>query len=124
FLIDLNRYPSCGAAVVTDSRVRRGQMEQRLASTWRMTVNERKFVETALASDLRVDGRRPFDYRRLTIKFGRSVPVYVFTAFITNLIDAANIAALAALSTFRRPECTLGGENGQDIIVHDPEVKS
>ncbi|KAL4555961.1 hypothetical protein LXL04_038595 [Taraxacum kok-saghyz] len=27
-----------------------------------------------------------------------------------NLIDASNIAALAALSIFRRPECTLGGE--------------
>ncbi|CAL9134415.1 unnamed protein product [Musa textilis] len=187
-------------------------MEQRLASTSRMTVNERKFVETALASDLRVDGRRPFDYRRLTIKFGREdgssevqlgqthvigfvtsqlVQPYrdrpnegtlsIFTEFSPmadpsfeagrpgesaielgrvvdrglreskavdmeslcvvagksvwsirvdlhildnggNLIDAANIAALAALLTFRRPECSLGGENGQDIIVHDPEV--
>lgn len=48
-------------------------MEQRLANTWRMTVNEKKFIETALLADLRVDGRRPFDYRRLTIKFGRQV---------------------------------------------------
>ncbi|KAJ6807994.1 exosome complex component RRP45A-like [Iris pallida] len=40
-----------------------------------------------------------------------------------NLIDAANIAALAALLTFRRPECTVGGENGQDVIVHEPEVR-
>ncbi|CAL5350848.1 unnamed protein product [Camellia sinensis] len=47
------------------------KMEQRLANTLRMTVNEKKFIETALLSDLRVDGRRPFDYRRLTIKFGR-----------------------------------------------------
>lgn len=40
-----------------------------------------------------------------------------------NLVDAANIAALAALSTFRRPECMLGGgEDGQDVIVHPPEV--
>ncbi|CAL5350832.1 unnamed protein product [Camellia sinensis] len=46
------------------------KMEQRLANTLRMTVNEKKFIETALLSDLRVDGRRPFDYRRLTIKFG------------------------------------------------------
>ena len=45
-------------------------MEQRLANTWRMTVNEKKFIETAILSDLRVDGRRPFDYRRLFIKFG------------------------------------------------------
>lgn len=39
-----------------------------------------------------------------------------------NLVDAANIAALAALSTFRRPECTLGGEDGQELIVHPPDV--
>lgn len=47
------------------------RMEQRLANSWNMTVNEKNFIETALLSDLRVDGRRPFDYRRLTIKFGR-----------------------------------------------------
>ncbi|CAN6251868.1 unnamed protein product [Urochloa humidicola] len=40
-----------------------------------------------------------------------------------NLIDAANIAALASLSTFRRPECTVGGDDGQQVIVHDPEVR-
>jgi exosome complex RNA-binding protein Rrp42 (RNase PH superfamily) len=39
-----------------------------------------------------------------------------------NLIDTANIATLAALSTFRRPECTVGGEDGQQVTVHDPEV--
>lgn len=41
-----------------------------------------------------------------------------------NLVDAANIAALAALSTFRRPECSLGGDDGQEVIVHPPEVIS
>ena len=46
-------------------------METRLANTWRQTVNEKKFIETALLSDLRVDGRRPFDYRSLTINFGK-----------------------------------------------------
>ncbi|XP_010669946.1 exosome complex component RRP45A isoform X2 [Beta vulgaris subsp. vulgaris] len=40
-----------------------------------------------------------------------------------NLLDAANIAALAALMTFRRPECTLGGgEDRQKVVVHPPEV--
>lgn len=48
-------------------------MEQRLANTFRMTVNEKKFIEKALLSDLRIDGRRPFDFRRMTIKFGRQV---------------------------------------------------
>ncbi|GJN40650.1 hypothetical protein PR202_gb29899 [Eleusine coracana subsp. coracana] len=36
----------------------------------------------------------------------------------------ANIAALASLSTFRRPECSVGGEDGQQITVHDPEVRN
>ncbi|WMV30814.1 hypothetical protein MTR67_024199 [Solanum verrucosum] len=187
-------------------------MEQRLGNTWRMTVNEKKFIESALESELRVDGRRPFDYRALTIKFGREdgssevqlgqthimsfvtsqlVQPYrdrpnegtlsVFTEFSPmadpsfeagrpsesavelgriidrglresravdteslcvvagkwvwsiridlhildnggNLVDAANIAALAALLTFRRPECTLGGDDGQEVTLHPPEV--
>ncbi|XP_068648525.1 exosome complex component RRP45A-like isoform X2 [Aristolochia californica] len=188
-------------------------MDQKLANSWHMTINEKKFIEHALLSDLRVDGRRPFDYRRLTINFGREdgslevqlgqtrvmgfvtsqlVQPYrdrpnegtlsMFTEFSPmadpsfepgrpgefavelgriidrglresravdteslcvlpgklvwairvdlhildnggNLVDAANVAALAALSTFRRPECTLGGEDGQEIVVHPPEVK-
>ncbi|XP_031121397.1 exosome complex component RRP45A-like [Ipomoea triloba] len=187
-------------------------MEQRLANSWRLAVNDKQFIETALVSDLRVDGRRPFDYRRLTIKFGKEdgssevqlghthvmgvvtsqlVQPYrerpnegtlaIYTEFSPmadpsfeagrpgeaavelgriidrglresravdteslcvvagkwvwairidlhildnggNLVDAANIAALAALSTFRRPECTLGGEDGPEVIMHPPEV--
>ncbi|XP_062223124.1 exosome complex component RRP45A-like isoform X2 [Phragmites australis] len=179
---------------------------------WRPTVNERDFIERAVQSDLRVDGRRSFDFRRLDITFGREdgssqvqlgetrvmgyvtaqlVQPYrdrpnegtlaIFTEFSPmadpafepgrpgesaielgrvidrglresravdmeslcvvagkhvwsvrvdihildnggNLIDAANIAALAALSTFRRPECTVG-EDGQQVTVHDPEVR-
>ncbi|KAJ8751121.1 hypothetical protein K2173_016302 [Erythroxylum novogranatense] len=186
-------------------------METRLANTWRQTVNEKKFIETALASDLRVDGRNPLEFRKITIKFGREygtsevqlgqthvmgfvtgqlVEPYrdrpnegslsIFTEFSPmadpsfeagrpgesavelgriidrglresravdmeslcvlagklvwairidlhildnggNLVDAANIAALAALLTFRRPECTLGEENGQ-VTVHPPET--
>ncbi|KAG6407553.1 hypothetical protein SASPL_130545 [Salvia splendens] len=157
-------------------------MEQRFANSWRMTVNEKKFIQTALLSDLRTDGHGPFDYRNLTIQFGsedgssevqlgqtrvmgfvtsllvqpyRDRPnegtLAIFTEFspmadssfkvgrpgesavelgrivdrgLRNLIDAANIAALAALLTFRRPECTLGGEDGQEVIIHLPEVRS
>ncbi|GMY16245.1 exosome complex component RRP45A-like isoform X1 [Fagus crenata] len=188
-------------------------METRLANSWRLTVNEKKFIETALQSDLRVDGRRPFDYRNISIKFAKedgSAEVQLgqthVMAFVTaqlvqpykdrpnegslamftelspmadpsfepgrpseaavelgrvidrglresravdteslcvlsgklvwavrvdlhildnggNLVDAANIAALAALLTFRRPECSLGGEDGQQVIVHPPEVR-
>ncbi|XP_034896588.1 exosome complex component RRP45A isoform X2 [Populus alba] len=187
-------------------------MDGRLANTWRLTVNEKKFIETALASNLRIDGRNPLEYRKITIKFGREdgssevqlgqthvmgfvtgqlVQPYqdrqnegtlsIFTEFSPmadpsfepgrpgesavelgrivdrglresravdteslcvlagklvwairidlhildnggNLVDAANIAALASLLTFRRPECTLGGEDGQEVIVHPPEV--
>lgn len=188
-------------------------MEQRLANCWRLTVNEKKFIETALLSELRVDGRGPLDYRKLNIKFGRDdgsaeiqlgetrvmsfvtaqlVQPYkdrpnegtlsIFTEFSPmadpsfepgrpgesavelgriidrglresraidteslcilsaklvwairidihildnagNLVDAANIAALASLKTFRRPECSLGGEDGQQVVVHPPEVR-
>ena len=48
--------------------------------------------------------------------------VFLVLSFNRNLVDAANIATLAALLTFRRPECTLGGEDGQEVIVHPPEV--
>ncbi|XP_075506229.1 exosome complex component RRP45B-like isoform X5 [Primulina tabacum] len=178
-----------------------------------MTLNEKKFIETALLSDLRIDGRGPFDYRNVAIKFGREdgssevqlgqthvmgfvtsqlVQPYrdrpnegtlsIYTEFSTmadpsfeigrpgvfavelgrivdrglresravdteslcvvagkwvwsiridlhildnggNLVDAANIAALVALLTFRRPECTLGGDNDQEVIIHSPEVR-
>ncbi|KAJ6905120.1 exosome complex component RRP45A-like isoform X1 [Populus alba x Populus x berolinensis] len=188
-------------------------MDGRLANTWRLTVNEKKFIETALASNLRVDGRNPLEYRKITIKFGREdgssevqlgqthvmgfvtgqlVQPYqdrqnegtlsIFTEFSPmadpsfepgrpgesavelgrivdrglresravdteslcvlagklvwairidlhildnggNLVDAANIAALASLLTFRRPECTLGGEDGQEVTVHPPEER-
>ncbi|XP_019246973.1 PREDICTED: exosome complex component RRP45A-like isoform X2 [Nicotiana attenuata] len=40
-----------------------------------------------------------------------------------NLVDASNVAALAALLTFRRPECTLGGDDRQEVILHPPEVR-
>lgn len=48
-------------------------MESKLANAWRLTVNEKKFIETALLSELRIDGRGLYDYRKLTIKFGRLV---------------------------------------------------
>lgn len=48
-------------------------MEQRLANSGRMTVNEKKFIENGVLSELRVDGRQPFDYRDLTIDLGRRV---------------------------------------------------
>ncbi|CAH1452018.1 unnamed protein product [Lactuca virosa] len=189
------------------------KMEQRVATSLIMTVNEKIFIESALLSEIRVDGRRPFDYRTLTITFGSEdgssevqlgqtqvigfvtaqlVQPYrdrpnegsfsIYTEFSPmadpsfetgrptdfaielgriidrglresravdteslcvisgklvwsiridlhiidnggNLVDAANIAALAALSTFRRPECTFGGEDGQQLIIHPPDVR-
>ncbi|XP_071698724.1 exosome complex component RRP45A-like [Rutidosis leptorrhynchoides] len=188
-------------------------MEHRLANTFTMTVNEKKYIENALISEIRVDGRRPFDYRNLTIKFGSEdgssevqlgqtqvigfitgqlVQPYkdrpnegtfaIYTEFSPmadpsfepgrpldsaielgrivdrglresravdteslcvvagklvwsiridliiidnggNLVDAANIAALAALLTFRRPECTFGGDDGHEVIVHPPDER-
>ncbi|CAA7404505.1 unnamed protein product [Spirodela intermedia] len=188
-------------------------MEQRLANTVRMTVIERKFIENGVLSELRVDGRQPFDYRNLTIDLGREdgqaqvclgqtrvmaivtselVQPYrdrptegtlsIFTEFSPmadpsfeagrpgelavemgriidrglreswavdmeslcviagrfvwairvdlhildnggNLIDAANAAVLAALLTFRRPECSIEGVDAQEVIMHPPEER-
>ncbi|KAK9224702.1 hypothetical protein WN943_009738 [Citrus x changshan-huyou] len=175
-------------------------MDTRLANTWRLTVNEKRFIETALSSGIRIDGRNPFEYRKLSIKFGRQLwedgssevqlgqthimgfvtgqlvqpyrdrpnegTLSIFTEFSPmadpsfetgrpsesavelgrivdrglresravdteslcvlagkNLVDAANIAALASLLTFRRPECSLGGEDDLEVIVHPPEER-
>jgi len=40
-----------------------------------------------------------------------------------NLTDACCLAALAALTAFRRPEVTVGGATGKEITVHPKEVK-
>ena len=50
--------------------------------------------------------------------------VYCYSLSYRNLVDAANVAALAALMTFRRPDCTVGGDNSQDVIIHPPEVSN
>ncbi|KAB2606196.1 protein RRP45A-like [Pyrus ussuriensis x Pyrus communis] len=168
-------------------------MEQRLANTSHLTLNQKKFIETTLLADLRADGRRPFDYRNLTIKFGKEegsaevqlgqthvmaiitaqlVQPYrdrpndgtlsIFTEFspmadpsfepgrpgespvelgrVINrglreirAVDTESLCVLsgklvwaiplAALLTFRRPEVSLGGEDGQEVIVHPPEER-
>lgn len=36
--------------------VRKHLLKQRLDNTWQMTINEKKFIETALLYDLRIDG--------------------------------------------------------------------
>ncbi|KAL9253980.1 Exosome complex component RRP45B-like protein [Drosera capensis] len=189
-------------------------MEQRLANTWRMTFNERTFIESALLSEQRrIDARKPSEYRELIITFGGedgSCEVQLgdthVMAFVTaqlvkpyqdrrnegtltifsefspmadpsfeagrpgesavelgrmidrglresravdmeslcilagklvwsirldlhildnggNLVDAANIAALAALLTFRRPECSLVGDESEEVFLHPPEAR-
>ncbi|PPD96306.1 hypothetical protein GOBAR_DD06651 [Gossypium barbadense] len=216
-------------------------MDARLANTWRLTLNEKNFIKTALLSEIRIDGRKPFEFRNISINFGRQVKsedgsaevqlgqtrvmgivtakfvqpyrdrpnegtLAIYPEFSPmadpsfeagrsgesavelgriidrglresravdteslcivagklvwairidilildngpagdkyanlrllgvpynsparsmcfNLVDAANIAALAALMTFRRPECSLGGEDGQEVIIHPPEMR-
>ncbi|KAG8497221.1 hypothetical protein CXB51_008454 [Gossypium anomalum] len=192
-------------------------MDARLANTWRLTLNEKNFIKTALLSEIRIDGRKPFEFRNISINFGRQVKsedgsaevqlgqtlvmgivtakfvqpyrdrpnegtLAIYPEFSPmadpsfeagrsgesavelgriidrglresravdteslcivagklvwairidilildnggNLVDAANIAALAALMTFRRPECSVGGEDGQEVIIHPPEMR-
>ncbi|KAL4856888.1 Exosome complex component RRP45B [Chlorella vulgaris] len=39
------------------------------------------------------------------------------------LVDACGLAALAALMAFRRPDVTVGGDDGQTVIVHPRELR-
>jgi exosome complex component RRP45 len=38
---------------------------------WRISINENEFIHEALRAEQRIDGRRPFDVRRLTITFAK-----------------------------------------------------
>ncbi|KAJ6670758.1 EXOSOME COMPLEX EXONUCLEASE RIBOSOMAL RNA PROCESSING PROTEIN [Salix viminalis] len=138
-------------------------MDGRLANTWKLTVNEKKFIETALASNLRIDGRNPLEYRKITIKFGRedgSSEVQLGQTHVMGLVtgrpgesavelgrivdrglresravDTESLCVLAGklvwairidlhiLDNGGRPECTLGGEDGQEVTVHPPEER-
>ncbi|CAG9464269.1 unnamed protein product [Pedinophyceae sp. YPF-701] len=40
-----------------------------------------------------------------------------------NLVDVCILSALAALRCFRRPEVTLGGETGQEVVIHSTDVR-
>ena len=48
-------------------------MEGRLANAWRLTVNDKNFIKAALLSEIRIDGRKPYEYRKIAIKFGMQV---------------------------------------------------
>lgn len=60
-------------------------MDTRLANTWRLTVNEKKFIETAVVTGLRTDGRNPYEYRKLSIKFGRQVLVHSVSCDVVHM---------------------------------------
>ncbi|OAY79401.1 Protein ECERIFERUM 7 [Ananas comosus] len=84
-------------------------------------------IELGRVIDRGLRESRAVDMESLCVVAGKSVWAIRVDLHILdnggNLIDAANIAALAALLTFRRPECTVGGDNGQEVVVHDPEVR-
>ncbi|XWS28322.1 hypothetical protein CRYUN_Cryun25bG0058400 [Craigia yunnanensis] len=58
-------------------------MERRLANVWRLTVNDKNFIKSALFSDIRIDGRKPYEYRKIAIKFGRQVLASFINLVIT-----------------------------------------
>ncbi|URE11760.1 Zinc finger, C3HC4 type (RING finger) [Musa troglodytarum] len=84
-------------------------------------------VELGRVIDRGLRESRAMDMESLCVVVGKSVWSIRVDLHIVdnggNLIDAANIAALAALLTFRRPDCTLGGDDGQELIMHDSEVR-
>ncbi|CAI5946305.1 unnamed protein product [Closterium sp. NIES-65] len=53
----------------------------------------------------------------------RTGPLSSFSpASSSNLVDACCLAAVAALLAFRRPEVTVGGDDGMQVVVHSVEV--
>jgi len=48
----------------------------------RMSINEKQFIEAALRENQRIDGRTPFDFRRLVINFSKYVCMYVFVSVV------------------------------------------
>lgn len=83
-------------------------------------------IELGRVIDRGLRESRAVDMESLCVVAGKSVWAIRLDLHIIdnggNLIDAANIAALASLLTFRRPDCTFG-EHDQEVIVHDPEVR-
>ncbi|XP_052292356.1 exosome complex component RRP45A-like isoform X2 [Citrus sinensis] len=83
-------------------------------------------VELGLIVDRGLRESRAVDTESLCVLAGKLVWAIRIDLHILdnggNLVDAANIAALGALLTYRRPECSLGGEDGLEVIVHPPEV--
>jgi len=56
-----------------------------------MPLNDKKFIETALLSDLRVDGCRPSDYHKLTVKLAKqdsSVEVHLGQTHVMTFVTA------------------------------------
>ncbi|KAG4183486.1 hypothetical protein ERO13_A09G112400v2 [Gossypium hirsutum] len=137
-------------------------MEGRLANSWRLTVNDKNFIKTALLSEIRIDGRKPFEYRKISIKFGRedgSSEVQLGQTRVMGMVTAQLVqpyrdrpkeGILSIFTEFSpmadpsfepgrpgelavelgriidrglRPECSLGGEDGQEVIVHPPEIR-
>ncbi|KAK9048718.1 hypothetical protein SSX86_032316 [Deinandra increscens subsp. villosa] len=85
------------------------KMEHRLANSLTVTVKETKFIEDALVSDIRVDGRRPFDYRNLIIsedgssevKLGRTqVIAFVTDQLVQPYRDRPNEGTFAIYTEF------------------------
>ncbi|XP_052292355.1 exosome complex component RRP45A-like isoform X1 [Citrus sinensis] len=84
-------------------------------------------VELGLIVDRGLRESRAVDTESLCVLAGKLVWAIRIDLHILdnggNLVDAANIAALGALLTYRRPECSLGGEDGLEVIVHPPEER-
>ncbi|KTG02976.1 hypothetical protein cypCar_00021861 [Cyprinus carpio] len=99
---------------------------------------ERLFLLKAIEEKKRLDGRQTYDYRNIKITFGTDygccsvelgktrylvwqirVDVHVLN-HDGNLMDAASIAAISALSHFRRPDVAI---QGRDVTVFSPEER-
>lgn len=63
----------------------------------RMSTNEKEFIVAAIREEQRIDGRTPFDYRRLQIKFLKFVPAVLLDLFGINQSVVACICRMIVL---------------------------
>lgn len=85
-------------------------------------------IEVARLVERGLRESRAIDLEALVVLAGRKVwhlrvDVHVLD-HAGNLVDACGLASLAALMAFRRPDVTVGGgDDGQAVTVHPPEVR-
>jgi exosome complex component RRP45 len=84
-------------------------------------------VEVARVIERSLKGSGAIDTEALCVLSGRKVWALNVLIHVLDhggaLLDACSVSVLCALLSFRHPDVTVGGQSGQEVIVHPPHVK-